>query len=107
MSDIQQQFSTAMTKDEKRGFGMSSDTVLRADYAYGSVVHRFDFALRIMYSTTNTNDGGVTITPFSQLDREVLEALRNRLIELGGNPPALAPAAAPVSKLLGNQQVSR
>jgi hypothetical protein len=32
-------------------------------------------------------------TPFSQMDREVLVLMRDKLIELGGQPPELPPEA--------------
>ncbi len=59
----------------------------------GNGVHFFyyDFAQRLM--TTAVHHGGGA-TPFDQLDREVLVAMRDKLIELGGNPPALAPLAS-------------
>ena len=51
-----------------------------------SVYYKFDFALRVM--TTRASDG-VAVTPFSQLDREMLVEMRDKLVALGGKPPAL------------------
>ena len=48
--------------------------------------YKFDFALCVM--TTRASDG-VALTPFSQLDRETLVEMRDRLVALGGKPPAL------------------
>lgn len=48
-----------------------------------------DFLTRTMVTRTGSSDGGVFVTPFSQMDREVLEGLRDKLVELGGTPPEL------------------
>lgn len=49
----------------------------------------FHFLTRTMSLTTGSSEGGVTITPFSQLDREVVEFMHAKLVEMGGHPPAL------------------
>ncbi len=59
----------------------------------GSVYMAVDFLTRTMITRTGSSDGGLVVTPFSQLDREVLVALHDKLVELGGKPPALAPEA--------------
>ncbi len=51
----------------------------------------YDFAQRLLMTA---REGGFETTPFAQLDREVLVAARDKLVELGGKPPAL-PAEAP------------
>jgi len=51
----------------------------------------YDFMARVMIVRTGSSDGGSHVTPFSQLDRETLVEMREKLIELGGNPPALPP----------------
>lgn len=56
-------------------------------YVYG----KFDFLVRVLYTGYDT-DGGVQTTPFSQLDRDVIVAMRNKLIALGGKPAPLADA---------------
>lgn len=48
-------------------------------YAY------YDFAQRLRSSGSPTP----VITPFSELDRDVLVAARDKLVELGGQPPQL------------------
>jgi hypothetical protein len=47
----------------------------------------YDFALR--QTMTYSYGTPVGVTPFSQVDREVLETMRERLIRLGGHPPEL------------------
>lgn len=59
-----------------------SDSVLQV--YNGAFTSYYDFAQRFLYA-------GETITPFSQLDREVLILMRDRLVELKGNPPELPP----------------
>jgi hypothetical protein len=46
----------------------------------------YDFLTRQKFSLVA---GELQATPFSQLDPEVLECLRDKLIEHGGNPPEL------------------
>ncbi|HYD18494.1 MAG TPA: hypothetical protein VEF76_08455 [Patescibacteria group bacterium] len=53
--------------------------------------YQYDFVARIMTARTGASEGGAVITPFSALDGDSLEALRQRLIDLGGKPPALGP----------------
>lgn len=50
----------------------------------------YDFAQRLMVAAVHHGGGA---TPFDQLDREVLVAMRDKLVELGGHPPELAPLA--------------
>lgn len=60
-------------------------------------VYAFDFAARVMVTRTDSHgDGGAVVTPFSQLDHDVLIDFRDKLVELGGTPPALS-ASAPAS----------
>ncbi|MDE1152915.1 MAG: hypothetical protein PW788_10300 [Micavibrio sp.] len=63
----------------------------------------YDFNARLLVSRTGAGEGGVTLLPFSQLDPDSLEALRNRLIELGGKPPALPSVDVPLPKPRSNQ----
>ena len=53
----------------------------------------YDFAARVMYGW-----GGSAISygvvPFSNLDRETLVAMRDKLVDLGGKPPELPDEAA-------------
>lgn len=56
----------------------------------------YDFLNRVLIVEKRApNIVTVATTPFSQLDREVLEAMRGKLVELGGNPPPL-PEGKPV-----------
>lgn len=58
--------------------------------SYLNEIHTtYDFAQRVMFTHNTRLDGGTNATPFSQLDREVLEAARDRLVDLGGDPPGL------------------
>lgn len=53
--------------------------------------YRYDFMTRTMMSW-NTSTGyiyGIGTLPFSAFDREWLDVVRNKLIDLGGNPPDL------------------
>lgn len=73
-------------------FSKSSDFVLsiRVDSsASGYLYQAYDFAARLLMVRSGGSDGGLSVTPFSQLDREVLEAYRDKLIALHGKPPAL------------------
>lgn len=56
----------------------------------------FDFMTRTMLARTGSSESGLTIIPFSQLDREMLVAMRDKLKELGGDPPEL-PAETPAN----------
>lgn len=56
-------------------------------YAY------YDFAQRV-------RTGSHVVTPFTDLDREVLVAARDTLVKLGGQPPQLPPEANTLNKPL-------
>lgn len=59
--------------------------------------HYYDFNTQVMTTVlTYGSTGAVTATPFSQLNRDVLVDMREKLIELGGKPPEL-PAEAPAN----------
>jgi hypothetical protein len=51
-----------------------------------------------MMVRTGSSEGGITVTPFSQLDRDVIVAARDRLVELGGAPPELPPEPGMLNK---------
>ena len=72
----------------------TNDSVLRV--YNGTWGCSYDFKQRIVLTTNGS------IAPFSQMDREVLVAMRDKLIEMGGHPPELPPeapaAAAPARK---------
>lgn len=74
--------------------------VLGVQYGCGSgatTYLTYDFLARIMIVRTGSSDGGASATPFSQLDRESLISLRDRLVDLGGKPPEL-PMEAPATQ---------
>lgn len=77
------------------GYGRKvNDFVLSVSYGITptsslSTYYQYDFMARIMTTRTNGSDGGIVVTPFSQLDAESLEHLRSRLVDLGGKPPPL------------------
>lgn len=54
---------------------------------YGINHMYYDFLARVMFA--RTDQGGVSVTPFSQLDSQTIGAMRERLIELEGKPPEL------------------
>ena len=59
-----------------------------------SVFNYYDFTGRMLITVfSGYEKGGVATTPFSQLDRETLIAMRDKLIELKGFPPELPPEA--------------
>ncbi len=61
------------------------------DYYYS-----YDFNARLLIVRSNyTREAGPSVTPFSQLDRDSLITMRDKLVELGGKPPEL-PAEANV-----------
>lgn len=55
----------------------------------------YDFIGRVMIARTNGHgDGGLCVMPFSQLDRETLVEMRDKLVDMGGKPPELPPEAS-------------
>ncbi len=79
-------FASAAAKAGSLEYGKDNDSTLRLKVGYA--YHFYNFVMRAVISTRHA-DGGCIITPFSQLDRESLEFMRGKLIELGGKPPAL------------------
>ena len=55
----------------------------------GAIYTAYDFAARVMYARTGSSDGGISVTPFDQLDRESLAFFHEKLAELGGKPAPL------------------
>src|SRR3990172_41141 len=53
------------------------------------VYSKYDFLARLLFASSSSSDGGVSVVPFSRLDPESLEFFRAKLIELGGKPPEL------------------
>lgn len=72
-----------------------NDYVLTVRYGTqaGTVYLSYDFMGRFLLSRNGTSEGGINLTPFSQIDREVLEVHRQQLVSLGGRPPELPPRA--------------
>jgi hypothetical protein len=72
-----------------------NDTILRVtsgnpenQYMF-SATHYYDFGLR---EIVIAKGHGISVTPFSQVDREVLETMHAKLTDLGGHPPPLPPS---------------
>lgn len=84
---------------------MENDYVLSMNYTTnaGSTYIAVDFMTRTMVTRNGHGDGGVAVTPFSQLDRDMLINLRDTLIEMGGKPPELAPEASTNNFLPGKK----
>ncbi len=73
------------------------DSVLLA--TSGKINHFYDFTARVLLTRADWGtDYNITTTPFSQLDRDTLVAARDRLVELGGTPPALLPEPNTLNK---------
>lgn len=72
--------------------------ILTTSFYNGSarIYTSYDFAARMVFSTTGESGSSVSVTPFSEVDRETLENFRDKLIELKGQPPELP--ALPVAK---------
>ena len=95
MSTLAEEFTTAQERSGKNiefhvynaGTSLCFYQESRGVYQYCT----YHFLTRTMNVTSGNHDGGVTVVPFAQLDREVLEFMRDKLIELGGHPPALPP----------------
>lgn len=71
-----------------------NDYVLGVSYTYtpeasGQSFQSYDFLARVMITRSGSSDGGTSVVPFSQLDSDSLETLRQRLIDLKGKPPEL------------------
>jgi len=58
-----------------------------------NVLTTYDFLARLMYATASSSASSVSVTPFSQIDREALEFFHGKLIDLNGKPPELPPFA--------------
>jgi hypothetical protein len=76
-----------------------NDCVLLVEYEMGGGCCElgFDFMTRLLVARTFSGAGALNITPFSNLDRDVLITMRDKLIDLGGKPPEL-PTEAPASQ---------
>lgn len=72
---------------------MENDVTLRV-YNAGIYAY-YDFTQRVRMSSVT---GSHVVTPFAELDRDVLVAARDKLVELGGQPPQLAPEPNTLNK---------
>ena len=88
MSDLQDAFKDGANKIVKSTFSKRNAVCLSYNSGktddFGGIVYRFDFLLRAVIIVDNK----VTI-PFREFDRDTLEFMHDKLIELGGNPPPL------------------
>ncbi len=77
---------------------MVNSQVLRIGYSYQT--YFYDFQQRIMTTiyAYGSGMGGVNTTPFSQLDRDVLVDMRDKLVSMGGKPKELAPEGPTLNK---------
>ncbi len=89
--------------DVKSAFNEQYKAVKANDYVldisfYSSnqstIYHTYDFMSRTLITGRSGGSVGFNVTPFSQLDRDALVTMRDKLVELGGTPPEL-PAEAP------------
>lgn len=69
-------------------FRRLGDAVLSVSVNGSVSVHHYDFGQRLL---TIFAIESVSTQPFSQLDREVLIEMRDKLVALGGKPPELPP----------------
>ncbi len=51
--------------------------------------YTYNFLTRVLIVSTSSAESGSAVVPFSSLDRETLEHMRQKLIDLGGKPPPL------------------
>lgn len=78
---------------DDRTLQKGSDCVLHVSLSPYNTLHYFyDFSAKVMVTSTSNSEGGYAVTPFSQLDQEMLKTYRDALIELGGHPPELQTA---------------
>jgi hypothetical protein len=79
----------------------SNDYVLDVSFYSNNqshIYHTFDFMSRTLITGRSSSSVGFNVTPFAQLDRDMLITMRDKLVELGGNPPDLAPEAPTLNK---------
>lgn len=72
----------------EHGFRFSSDRK-----SHRKTVYIFDFEFRTVTTLSRGGSSEQTqVLPFSAMDENVLTAMREKLVELGGNPPPLSQA---------------
>lgn len=80
---------------------MANDYVLDVSFNSSNlsyIYQTFDFMSRTLVTGRSSSSAGFNVTPFSQLDRDMLITMRDKLVELGGNPPELPTEAATLNK---------
>lgn len=75
--------------DDDFDVNRENDSVLSV--SQGNFTHYYDFLNRMVMTVYDGST--LTTTPFSQVDRETLIAMRDKLAELDGKPPELPPEA--------------
>lgn len=106
MSAFQEQFAASVAQNGHQIL-VSKETDVMLCVRQRSFYHYYDFIGRIMCSTLGGHSDSMNVTPFSQLDPEVLATMRAKLVELGGNPPELAKPSAPARNFLSKQSVKQ
>lgn len=74
----------------EHGFRFSSDRK-----SHRKTIYIFDFEFRTVTTLSRGGTGGgeqAQVLPFSTMDQNVLEKMREKLVELGGDPPPLSQA---------------
>ena len=87
--------SDDFNKDYSASLNSNGALGLRMSTGGGTNYMVYDFNLRFLTVRTGSSEGGAVVVPFADLDPDSLEALRDKLIELGGNPPELSASAKP------------
>lgn len=64
-----------------------NSNVLRV--SYGRTQYDYDFTARLVLVKDFEGTTKMAVFPFSALDAEVVVAMRDKLVQLGGKPPAL------------------
>ncbi len=87
MSDQQAAFNEAATSVSK--YLKIDDVVLRyTTTASSDLVHYYDFVSRMMVLRIQSKES-THLVHFRDIDPETLSFMRDKLVELGGKPPAL------------------
>ncbi len=98
MSDQQAAFREAAAYCANK-FSKKDDAVLYYKTIAGAdIYHFYDFITRNLYIRFESKDHS-HIIPFRDVDPETLNYMRDKLIELGGNPPPLPAARDPFNPI--------
>ncbi len=76
-----------MSVTTKAAWNKTGDHQITARLSDGSynTYHTYNFETRLLIVTGG--DGKLSVVPFNQLDRQAVDYLRQKLIELGGTDP--------------------